>query len=190
MNLDDQIRACQKCPLYLDMPLAPVPGFGNKNAKIMLVGEAPGKDEAIVEEPFVGRCGKFMDMHLIGPAGLSRSDLYIANVIRCMCRTGNKNRKPKASEIKTCKDWLYQEIIEVNPKVIITLGDTSSKLLCLNKTYSMDNHVGCEFTVHNSIIGIRTIFPCFHPSYLMTYSRDKTERALQVFKRAKEIAEC
>lgn len=182
-SLEEQIKACQKCPLYQAMPLGPITGWGNKQAKIMLVGECPGEDESILEEPFVGRCGRFLDKQLIEPAGLVRSELYITNTVKCMCRVGNKNRKPKKKEILSCEDWLKEEIKLINPRVIIALGETASRKLCLNKM-SFDNHVGCNF--HSN--GIE-ILPCFHPSYLMIWSRDKLDRALEVFKRAKELSD-
>lgn len=187
-TLEEQIRACQLCPLYLHMPFSPIPGWGNKKAKIMLVGEAPGKDEAIIEEPFVGRCGKFLDKNLLEPAGLNRSDLYITNTVKCCCRTGNKNRKPLKSEIWACNDWLDKEIRTIPFSVIITLGEIATKSF-IKYDGKFGDVVGKEFPIENITSSARyyTIIPCFHPSYLMTYSRDKTELALKVFKKAKEM---
>lgn len=169
------------------MPLNPVPGWGNKKAKIMILGEAPGKDEAIIEEPFVGRCGKFMDMHLLEPAGLIRSELYITNMVKCMCRTGNKNRKPKKDEISACQDWVTEEIKILQPKVIITLGEAVNKKYFTFK--NMEEAVGQEITIHdgNETADLK-ILPCYHPSYLMQYGSKKIELCQNIFKKAKEIA--
>jgi uracil-DNA glycosylase family 4 len=188
MNLEDQIRACQKCPLYMHMPFSPIPGWGDKRAKIMLIGEAPGKDESIVEEPFVGRCGKFMDINLLKPAGLIRSELYITNMVKCMCRNGNKNRKPKKTEIDACQDWITEEIKIVQPKVIITLGEAVNKRYFTFK--NMEDAVGREISFHDGAgqdCDMR-ILPCYHPSYLMQYGAKKIELCQDVFKKAKEIA--
>lgn len=186
MILEEQIKNCQKCPLYLDMPFSPVPGYGNKKAKIMLIGEAPGKDEAVMEEPFVGRCGKFLDKQLIEPAGLVRSELYISNLMKCSCRDGNKNRRPKRNEIRACRDWLSKEIDEINPKIIITLGELPVRYFGL--LGKLDNLVGYEHHIdNNGVISSYMVLPAFHPSYLLQYGRSKTERTLNVFKRAKEL---
>jgi uracil-DNA glycosylase family 4 len=189
MNLEDKIRACQKCPLYVYMPFSPIPGWGNKKAKIMLVGEAPGQDEAIVEEPFIGRCGKYLDKQLLLPAGLKREDLYITNVVKCMCRDGNKNRKPKQTEINSCANWLCGEINEILPKVIISLGHVPTKRVW--------DGVEEHYKTMRELVGVEKyhpsgyyILPSYHPSYLMQYGKDKTKLALEVFKRAKELSKC
>jgi len=164
---------------------SPIPGIGPPNAKIMLVGEAPGKDEDLLEEPFVGKCGKFLDRCLIEPAGLRRDELYITNVVKCMCRDGNKNRKPKREEVWSCEDWLVKEIQLINPKIIITLGDTAFKWFTeqIKPKMKLSESIG-KYIPYSG----RIIIPCYHPSYLQNYSRSKTEESLNVFKRAKELA--
>lgn len=167
----------------------PVPGVGiYEKQDIMLVGEALGEDESIMELPFVGLCGKFLDSMLI-KAGLRRDWLYITNTVKCRPtkNNGKANRPPEDSEIQACKGWLWKEIKGVNPKAIITLGKVPTALLMKKKAFILGDYVGQNFKpdwFHT------TIFPCYHPSYIMVRAKNKEEDVISVFKTVKEFVKC
>lgn len=170
MSLREQIETCQLCPLSATMPEHPVPWSGPEDANHMLVGECPGKDEALLLEPFVGECGQFLS-NTLKDLSIDRSSLYITNTLKCWCRNGNKNRKPTDEEIGKCKTWLWEEIKSVKPKVIMTLGATPSKTLLkkyVKKSASMGKMVGRLFKVDYTDA---IIIPNYHPSYVMSYNK-------------------
>ncbi len=113
----EQIRDCQKCDLHKTRKNF-VFGYGNAQAEIMFVGEAPGRDEDEQGLPFVGVSGKLLDK-IFEAIGLKRDDVYIANVIKC--RPPN-NRNPKPEEIAQCEPYLIKQIELIKPKVIVALG--------------------------------------------------------------------
>jgi DNA polymerase len=112
-----QDETCRLCPLCRSRHQA-VPGEGNENATVMLIGEGPGYHEDREGRPFIGPAGQFLE-ELLGLAGLRRSDVYITNVVKC--RPPN-NRDPLPVEIDACAPYLDRQIAAINPKVIITLG--------------------------------------------------------------------
>lgn len=180
----NQITACQKCPLRATMPCGatPVPGYGNPNAKIVLVGEALGNDEVLMGEPFVGLAGKYLNK-MLKEAGIERHNLYITNAVHCRPTkndAGKVNRPPKTSEIKTCLPWAIQEIDDIKPVVIMPLGLVPTKaLLGKSMQYPLEQYVGKE--IHD--LGY-IIIPNYHPSYLMGRRRDLTSIAIEAFKKA------
>lgn len=185
-SLAKAIRQCKKCDLCRKMPgTKPVPGIGPTNAKIMLVGEALGEDESILEEPFVGLCGKFLDQMLL-KSGLVRSELYITNTVKCRPTTpnGKANRPPDQFEIDACKGWLWKEIQLVKPKAIITLGKVPTTILLSRKYILLKDEVGSG---HKPDWFDTTIFPCYHPSYIMARARHKQDDAIKVFKAVKDF---
>jgi uracil-DNA glycosylase family 4 len=105
-------------------------GDGDPEADVVFVGEAPGQREDEQGVPFVGRSGQLLDQ-LLGEVGLEREDVYIANVVKC--RPPN-NRDPRPDEIETCKRYLSEQLQLINPKVVVTLGNFSSKLLLKTET--------------------------------------------------------
>jgi DNA polymerase len=105
-------------------------GDGNPEADVVFVGEAPGQREDEQGVPFVGRSGQLLDQ-LLGEVGLERRDVYIANVVKC--RPPN-NRDPRPDEIEACKGYLSEQLQLINPKVVVTLGNFSSKLLLKTET--------------------------------------------------------
>jgi len=117
------IANCSKCALCQSRTQV-VPGTGNPHASIMFIGEAPGKNEDIQGEPFVGAAGKFLN-EMLAEIGLKREDIFIANTVKC--RPPN-NRDPLPEEIKTCLPYLKQQILLIKPKVIVTLGRFSMNL--------------------------------------------------------------
>lgn len=117
-ELDQQIAACQLCPELVRGRNLVVPGEGPEDAEIMFIGEAPGLNEDKQGRPFVGAAGGFLN-ELLRSIGLDRSQVYIANVIKC--RPPN-NRDPQPDEIKNCDGWLEQQIKLIQPRLIVTLG--------------------------------------------------------------------
>jgi uracil-DNA glycosylase len=117
-KLYEAIRSCLKCPLYQSRTHA-VPGEGNPQAAIMLVGEAPGEVEDRQGRPFVGPSGRFL-IKLLEQNGLSRADVFITNSVKCR---PPHNRFPHVKELEVCKrHWLLRQIELVNPEVIVLLG--------------------------------------------------------------------
>ncbi len=190
-KLREEIQACKACGLCKTMPFKPVPGIGPLNAKIMLIGEAPGEDESIIEEPFVGQAGKMLD-RLLFEAGLNRKEIYIANLVNCRPIDGKKNRAPTVKEIKACKHWLIKQIELVKPKVIFTLGRLpTNHVLGLKSTAKLQDYIGVKFNRWVDMYGILTIgldinhtivIPTYHPSFLMQYGKKEIAQAISVFK--------
>lgn len=116
-ELNDVMRRCVACALAKGRTKV-VPGEGRIDADIMFIGEAPGYYEDQQGRPFVGAAGQFLEQ-LLGNIGLKRSDVFIANVIKCRPPS---NRDPLPAEIESCSSWLDQQIAIVQPKVVVTLG--------------------------------------------------------------------
>ena len=116
-DLNTLIHACRACPLGFTRTRA-VPGEGRTDADILFIGEAPGYYEDQQGRPFVGAAGQFLEQ-LLASIGLKRTDVFIANVIKCR---PPQNRDPLPEEIGACSNWLSQQIEIVNPKIIVTLG--------------------------------------------------------------------
>jgi len=108
---------CTRCPLATSRTRV-VPGEGPANARVMLVGEAPGEAEDRAGRPFVGTSGRLLDQ-MLAAAGLTRPEVFIANVVRCR---PPGNRPPRAAELRACADWLRQELRLVDPDVVVPLG--------------------------------------------------------------------
>jgi len=116
-ELNKEIETCQQCDLAKTRTRV-VSGEGSENAEIMFIGEAPGWHEDQQGRPFVGQAGKFLD-ELIASIGLSRANVYIANIIKCR---PPGNRDPLPAEIAACRKWLDHQLEIINPKMIVTLG--------------------------------------------------------------------
>lgn len=157
IDLYREVRACSRCPLSQTRTQA-VFGAGNANADLMLVGEAPGRDEDVQGLPFVGRAGKLLD-ELLAENGLARSDVFIANVLKSR---PPGNRDPQPDEIEACKPYLYRQVELIEPTVICTLGNFATKLL--TRSSAGITRVHGEPQLHR--VGDRTvqIFPIFHPA--------------------------
>ena len=160
-ELNEIIKKCKKCDLYKYRKNA-VPGEGPKNAKIMLVGEAPGRFEDIKGKPFVGAAGKLLD-EILEIVGINRNDVYITNVVKC--RPPN-NRDPTEEEIKKCSPYLDMQISMIKPKLIICLGRHSSKYLIEKfggKFPSISSIHGKVFKF-DTLIGSFYLIPTYHPA--------------------------
>jgi DNA polymerase len=153
----EQARGCVRCPLHQTRTTV-VFGAGNADADLMFVGEAPGANEDRLGLPFVGQAGKLLDK-LLGEIGLARDDVFICNVLKC--RPPN-NRDPHPNEIASCQDYLHRQVALIEPTVICTLGNFSTKLLRGDPTGISRLHGRDE--VH--LIGERNVrlFPLYHPA--------------------------
>lgn len=120
-----QARACARCPELVATRTQVVFGAGNADADLMFIGEAPGADEDAQGVPFVGRSGKLLT-ELLGEVGLSREDVFIANVLKCR---PPDNRNPAPAEIAQCRSWLEAQLELIRPRVVCTLGNFSTKLI-------------------------------------------------------------
>ncbi|HLG00772.1 MAG TPA: uracil-DNA glycosylase [Acidimicrobiia bacterium] len=134
-------------------------GVGRRDADLMFVGEGPGHDEDVKGEPFVGRAGQLLT-RLIEGIGLSRDDVYIANVVKC--RPPN-NRDPQPDEIEACSPFLRAQVAHVGPKVLMTLGNFATKQL-LGTTEGITKIRGREFPFRD---GDAVLIPTFHPAAVL-----------------------
>jgi len=166
----DSLRAeigpdCQRCKLHTLGRRQVVFGVGNPNADLMFVGEAPGADEDIQGEPFVGRAGQLLTK-IIEAIDLKRSDVYIANVIKCR-PPGNRN--PEPDEVERCEPFLFRQIDMVKPKVIVALGKFAAQSL-LKTSDPITRLRGREYKFRSAIL-----MPTFHPAYLLRNPSSKRE---------------
>jgi uracil-DNA glycosylase len=151
--LATQIRSCVQCPLHATRTKA-IPGEGTPSARVMLIGEAPGRDEDQRGQPFVGAAGRFLDQMLTG-SGVNRDDLFITNTVKC--RPEN-NRPPRKREVDTCTSlYLFEQIELINPALIMLLGSVATKkLLGVNSV----NEVRGRVIEHNN----RKYLAGYHPA--------------------------
>ena len=163
-QLENSIRICKDCKLCQNRNKVVI-GEGNKNAKIMFIGEGPGADEDIQGRPFVGRAGKLMDQAFKG-IGIKREEVYIANVVKCR-PPGNRN--PEIDEMNACKKFLKSQIKLVNPEIIILLGSVATKEI-LGEEYSITKIRGTIIEKDG-----RIYLPTFHPAALL---RDEDKKIL------------
>jgi len=149
--------ACTRCKLHTCGRRQVVFGVGNPDADLMFVGEAPGADEDVQGEPFVGRAGQLLTK-IIEAIGLTRADVYIANVIKCR-PPGNRN--PEPDEVEQCERFLFQQIDLVRPKVVVALGKFAAQSL-LETTEPITRIRGREFSYRGAVL-----IPTYHPAYLL-----------------------
>jgi uracil-DNA glycosylase len=167
----DEAKDCRRCPLHQTRTNV-VFGAGDADADLMFVGEAPGRHEDEQGLPFVGQAGKLLDK-LLGEIGMARSQVWICNTLKCR---PPGNRDPQPTEIEACRDFLDRQIELIEPKVICTLGNFSTKLLRADNTGISQLHGQEEVRV----IGPRAVrlYPLFHPAAaLYTPSTLETLRA-------------
>ena len=153
----DDIGECVRCKLCALGRKQIVFGVGNPNAKLMFVGEAPGRDEDIQGIPFVGRAGQKLTQ-IIEAIGLKREDVYIANVIKCR---PPENRNPEPDEVEQCEPFLFRQIDTIKPKVIVALGTFAAKSL-LKSTDSISRLRGRVYDYRGA-----KLVPTFHPAFLL-----------------------
>jgi len=132
-------------------------GVGDPSADLLFVGEGPGEQEDLTGEPFVGRAGRLLTS-LIEGIGLTRADVYIANVVKCR---PPGNRDPEPGEIESCRPYLEAQVAFIDPKVVVTLGNFATKLLLSTKE-GITKLRGREFAYRDGVL-----IPVFHPSAVL-----------------------
>ena len=152
-TLYDQASRCRGCELWQGRTNL-VFGVGNPHADVLIVGEAPGEQEDLRGEPFVGRAGQLLN-EMLGYAGLKREDIYIANVLKCR-PPGNRN--PQAPEIQACSYFLREQTRTIDPKFIVTLGNFAMKFI-LKTDRGITSLRGRAYTA-----GKFYVLPTFHPA--------------------------
>ena len=161
-ELEESIKSCNKCKLCKTRQNI-VFGTGNKQAKLMFIGEGPGADEDRLGEPFVGRAGKLMNL-AFETLGIDRKEVYIANVVKCR-PPGNRN--PEEDEAVACLDYLRNQVILVQPEIIVLLGSVALKNI-LGKEYGITASRG-KWVEKKGI----KYMPTWHPAALL---RDETKK--------------
>jgi uracil-DNA glycosylase family 4 len=161
----EDIGDCTRCRLHKQGRKQIVFGVGDARAELMFIGEAPGADEDLQGEPFVGRAGQLLN-NMIKAMGLRREDVYIANIIKC--RPPN-NRTPERDECETCSPFLFRQIEVINPKAIVALGSVAAKtLLAINAP--MSELRGRWYDFRGTKLAVT-----YHPAFLLRDPRQKKE---------------
>ncbi len=175
-----QARSCVRCPELAATRKTVVFGAGNANADLMFIGEAPGATEDEQGVPFVGRAGKLLEQ-LLGEIGLARSEVFIANTL--MCRPPG-NRDPQPIELDNCHEYLLRKVELIQPTVICTLGNFSTKLLRGDPTGITRLHGQPEVLT----LGRRAVrlYPIFHPAAAL-YTPRMLETLREDFTRLPEL---
>jgi uracil-DNA glycosylase family 4 len=159
-----ELGDCRRCPLG-ETRTNLVFGVGNENADIAFVGEAPGRDEDLRGEPFVGEAGQLLTKIVLA-MGLAREDVYICNVLKC--RPPN-NRNPQPDEIESCEPFLLRQLQAISPKVIVALGTFAAQTLL--RTREPISRLRGRFHDYHGI----PLMPTFHPAYLLRNPAMKRE---------------
>ena len=162
-KLSAAIGDCRRCKLWSGRTHL-VFGVGNPRAKVMFVGEGPGRDEDLQGEPFVGRAGQLLTDIITKGMKLRREDVYIANVVKCR---PPENRNPEPDEVASCEPFLKKQIELIQPQIIVALGKFAVQTLLQSKT-PITRLRGTWQEYH----GIK-LMPTFHPAYLLRNPGDK-----------------
>jgi uracil-DNA glycosylase len=149
--------ACTRCGLA-ETRTQVVFGVGDPTASLLFVGEAPGRDEDLAGEPFVGRSGKLLDRLMFEEIGITRAQCYIANVVKCR---PPQNRNPAPTEIEACRPYLEAQIAHLKPAVVVTLGNFATRLLL-----ETGDGIG---QLRGSVYPFRGghLVPTYHPAYVL-----------------------
>lgn len=162
-EIREQVEACHKCALC-EGRTNTVFGEGDPHARVMIIGEAPGKNEDKQGRPFVGSAGKFLN-ELLEVAGLEREEVFIANVLKCRPPS---NRNPKPDEIEACSPYLREQTQAIDPLIIVTLGNFATQFILRTRA----GITGLRGTVQQA--GRFTVMPVFHPAAAI-YDRSKRD---------------
>lgn len=163
-ELRQRALACRKCPHLAATRQNVVFGVGDIHAALMFVGEAPGADEDAQGEPFVGRAGQLLT-RIIQTMGLSREQVYIANILKCRPDTPGQtsgNRRPTATEMATCLPYLLEQIALIRPRVIVALGATALEGLFGKTSVALTRTRGTWLSFQDI-----PVMPTYHPAYLL-----------------------
>jgi uracil-DNA glycosylase family 4 len=162
-QLRDAIGDCRRCKLWSGRTHL-VFGIGDPKAKLMFIGEGPGRDEDLQGEPFVGRAGQLLTDIITKGMGLRREDVYIANVVKCR---PPDNRNPEPDEVSSCEPFLKKQIDLVKPKIIVGLGKFAVQTLLQSKVPI--TRVRGQWHTYEGI----KLMPTLHPAYLLRNPADK-----------------
>lgn len=174
-ELRERIGDCQRCPLARTRTNL-VFGVGSPHARLMFIGEAPGRNEDLQGEPFVGAAGKLLD-ELLASIGLHRSEVYIANVLKCR---PPGNRDPLPEEMEQCTPFLEEQVRLIDPEVIATLGNFATRHV-LKTQAGITRLRGRLFRVDG-----RKVVPIYHPAAAL-YDRTKQDVLFDDFRRLKAV---
>ena len=163
-SLVQEVENCRKCRLYEGRTL-PVPGEGNLHARLMFIGEGPGRDEDLTGRPFVGRAGQLLDK-MIAAMGLSREEVYITNVVKCR---PPQNRAPEADEAAACMPYLRAQVGLIRPQIIVLLGASA-----LGAVLGHEHRITKERGLWVDRKGV-AFMPPFHPA---AHLRDESKKRL------------
>jgi len=160
-----EVKGCTKCALSQGRHNT-VFGEGDCEARLMFVGEAPGRDEDLSGRPFVGRAGGLLDK-MIAAMGLSRGQVFIANILKCRPPS---NRTPAPEEVAACWDYLMRQIRIIRPEVIVTLGNPATHALLKTRTGITRLRGTWQILpeLAEGVAGI-AVMPTFHPAYVLRY---------------------
>ncbi len=174
-HLSERASVCMKCPNLAKSRKSVVFGVGSLEADLMFVGEAPGVDEDIKGEPFVGKAGQLLT-RIIQTMGLSRESVYIGNVLKCRPDTPGRrygNRKPTPQEMVTCRPYLMEQIRTIRPRVLVALGATAVEGLMGMSSVAITRYRG-EFKDFGGI----PMMPTYHPSYVLRNQSHRIKRQI------------
>lgn len=185
-KLAKKINTCSRCTELYENRENAVPGEGNPDADIMLVGEAPGRHEDEKGIPFVGRSGNHMDKHGFNESSLNREDVFITNVVKCH-PPGNRN--PTSEECEACSNFFEFQLRIIQPVVIVTIGKISSQII-LERDVPITKENG---SIHKKKIPFgkkgqtRFIVPCLHPAYFLQGHQGESHKLTEAFDVANKI---
>lgn len=165
-NLKERIASCRACGLEKTRTQT-VFGVGNKEAELLLIGEAPGAQEDLKGEPFVGRAGELLN-NILSAVGLKREAVYIANILKCR---PPENRDPNPEEVRLCTPFLLEQIALIHPKLLVALGRIAAQFL-LKTTLPLAKLRKTEFTYGPHSI---PLIITFHPAYLLRSPLEKSK---------------
>ncbi len=161
-KLHKEIKKCKKCPLWREAR-NPVPGEGPASAKLIFIGESPGREEDLTGRPFIGRAGKLLD-ELLKKNRINRKKVFITSVIK---HRPPKNRQPKKSELKACRNWWGQQIEIINPQLIVLLGKVAFDTV-IDEGKIFNKYRG-KFLIKNR----RQHFTTYHPAAGLRFPKIK-----------------
>ncbi len=179
LSLERMVSGCVRCELHRTRTQT-VFGVGAPDARLMIIGEAPGADEDRMGEPFVGRAGRLLNA-MLAAVGLERGSVYIANIIKCR---PPKNRDPKPDETACCAPYLKRQIELVRPAVILAVGRVAAQNL-LGTTTAIGRLRG---QTHREPVSGTPLLVTYHPAYLLRSPGEK-RKSWEDLKRARRMLE-
>lgn len=174
-EIRELIGDCQRCPLAQARTNI-VFGVGDEHARVVFVGEGPGRNEDLKGEPFVGAAGQLLN-ELLAHVGLDRSEVYIANVVKCR---PPGNRDPEPIEIETCTPFLREQIRLISPDVIVTLGNFATRFIL----HTEQGITGLRGVPRQA--GRFTVLPIYHPAAAI-YDRTKRDALFADFEALRDL---